>query len=144
MQNQVIYQINFQLSLITTFYVIEILNLNEFLYVYIIYMHDHYVSGEKSFNAFKNTANIISTAVNSKSTNFCLIAALVLTLFMITKSLSPYKIFPSPYSKSINQLSKLSDTQFQFFCYTNVRFQGYTQYQSQIIELDPRLLLKKK
>ena len=59
------------------------------------------------------------------------------------KKAPPYQFFPCNFYKCRNMLPKLSDFQFQPFWHTGVKFQVCTQYQSQIIELQPRPALKK-
>ena len=55
----------------------------------------------------------------------------------------PYQFFSCNFYKRRNQPLKLSDFQFQPLCHTGVKFQGHTQCQSQIIELQLTAPLKK-
>ena len=59
------------------------------------------------------------------------------------KAPPPFQFFPFNFYKRENQPPRLSNFQFQPFYHTSVKFEVHNQCQFQIIELEPRLHLKK-
>ena len=55
-----------------------------------------------------------------------------------------YQFFPCNFYKPRKQPQKLSDFQFESFFHTGKKFQGHTQYQPKVIELEPKPPLKKR